>query len=460
MTATTVSDPAREARHAALRAALPDHLERLAWSADRLRAHQQDALRALLRVAIDRSEFHADRLGSVDPEAFTLDDLGSLPTMTKTQLMGDFDLVVTDPRVTRTRAEAHLAATEFDAAELDGEFMVLASGGSSGQRGLFVYSRAAAIDFLLGLVRAAMTRMTALLGGELPEEAPRMALVAAGSGVHATRALASLFGGDLIDPRSIPATLPIDEIVAQVNVLQPLLLQGYPSVIRQLADERSAGRLTVAPLAVTTTSEALTEDARARIHDAFGVGVSDVFGSSEGLLGVSPPDDPAIVLASDLSLVELVDEDNRPVAPGTPSAKVLVTNLFNPVQPLIRYELTDSFVAHDPAPDHGHLRVSVRGRSDDAFAYGPVAVHPLAVRSVLVKTPEVVEYQVRQTSTGIDVAVVTSVPVDEVGLAERLRAALAAAGLRDPAVAVRTVDASAIVRHPETGKTKRFVPLN
>ena len=45
-----------------------------------------------------------------------------------------------------------------------------------------------------------------------------------------------------------------------------------------------------------------------------------------------------------MCIVELVDADNRPVPPGVPSARVLVTNLTNLTQPLIRYELNDVFV--------------------------------------------------------------------------------------------------------------------
>ena len=173
---------------------------------------------------------------------------------------------------------------------------------------------------------------------------------------------------------------------------------------------------------------------------------------------MSAPGDEAIVLATDLAIVELVDANNQPVAPGTPSHKVLLTNIYNLAQPLIRYELTDSFVQQPPAPDHGHLRVTVAGRSDDAFVYGDITVHPLAIRSPMVKTPEVTEYRVRQTPRGVDVDVVASAAFDEAALASRIAASLAGAGLRDPDVLVRRVQA--IERNEQTGKTRRFIPLS
>ena len=60
------------------------------------------------------------------------------------------------------------------------------------------------------------------------------------------------------------------------------------------------------------------------------------------------------------------------VPAGAPSAKVLVTNLYNHVQPLIRYELTDTFIRQPKAAEHGYLRARVQGRNDDVLHYGAV----------------------------------------------------------------------------------------
>jgi phenylacetate-coenzyme A ligase PaaK-like adenylate-forming protein len=208
-------------------------------------------------------------------------------------------------------------------------------------------------------------------------------------------------------------------------------------------------------LAVTGSSEQFLADARARVVAAFGVGVVDQFGSTEGVLGASAPDDPAIVLASDLAIVELVDARDRPVPAGTPAAKALVTNLMNPTQPLIRYGLPDRFVRQPDAAEHGHLRVTVEGRADDLLRFGEVVVHPLVLRGVLVDTPEVVEYQVTQTRRGAHVAVVAPGGVHQPGLAARLAAALGGAGVHGAEVTVESV--AAVARQPDTGKTKRFV---
>jgi hypothetical protein len=75
----------------------------------------------------------------------------------------------------------------------------------------------------------------------------------------------------------------------------------------------------------------------------------------------------------------------------------------------------------------------------------------------MVKTPEVMDYKVRQTALGVELEVVVEKPLDRVRLRERLRAALKDAGLADPVVGVQAVPD--LERAPGTGKLRRFVPL-
>jgi phenylacetate-coenzyme A ligase PaaK-like adenylate-forming protein len=233
---------------------------------------------------------------------------------------------------------------------------------------------------------------------------------------------------------------------------------GYPSTLARLASEQQAGRLRIAPRSVTSSSETLGVEDRARITAGFGVPVVNQFGSTEGLLGHSEPGDDVLTFASDLCIAELVDDDHRPVPDGTPSTKVLVTNLHNLTQPLIRYELTDSFIRRPDGENPGLLRATVAGRVDDALRFGRVEVHPHVLRSELVKSPTISEYQVRQTPSGVDVDVITDGPIDPDAIAASLEQVLRAAGLDNPKAEVRKVDA--LTRHTQTGKTRRFIPYD
>jgi phenylacetate-CoA ligase len=375
--------------------------------------------------------------------------------MTKAEMMASLDEVFTDRRLTRAAAEEALAATATAPVPIFGEFVAHASGGSSGQRGVFVYDLAGIAGFVLSASRPVLARMQAL--GGPPPGGISIAMVAAGSAVHMTGAAAAQVEGPEAPVRFLPApvSLPLAEIVRRLNEYQALGLYGYPSVLSRLAAEQRAGRLQIRPMIITSTSETLTAEVRASITEAFGAPVVDTFGSTEGLIGSSAPGDGPIAFNTDMCIVELVDEANRPVAPGVASAKVLVTNLYNLVQPLIRYELNDSFVQQAPSAEHGHLRAIVQGRMDEPFRYGEVELHPHVVRSVLVRHPEVADYVVRQTEGGIEVEVLALAEVDVNEVSRELASAVEGAGMRVPEVSVRTVDE--LERDVKTGKLRRFV---
>jgi phenylacetate-CoA ligase len=434
-----------------------DRIDRLDWSAERIEGHQTEQLRALLADAVERSPFHRRRLARIDPMRFELCELPRLPVMTKADMMCDLDEVFTDRRVTAEAVERALAATGTTPVPIENDFVAMSSGGSSGVRGVFVLDETAMSEFVTAVRRSLLKRLQAL--GGPPAGGLQIAMVAAGSATHATgSAQAWTEGGDLpLRMRAVPVTLPLPEIVSRLNALDAPALFGYPSMLARLAAERRAGRLRITPLAVSSTSETLLPEVREAITEGFDVPVVDTFGSTEGLVGTSAPGDDVLVFNSDMCIVELVDERNEPVPPGVASAKVLVTNLYNRVQPLIRYELTDSFVRVFDSEADGNLRAKVRGRSDEVLHYDDAEIHPLVVRSVMCKTPEVADYQVHQTRRGIDVFALPAGPLDRERLHNQLSTALSDAGLTQPEVTVHEV--VTLPAHPESGKLRRFVPM-
>ena len=124
-------------------------LRRLRWSADRLAAERERRLRELLAWSVENSPFHAERLGGIDVSRFTEEDLPSLPIMTRDDLMGNFDDVVTDRALTLEMVNAHVDAVEEQDHYLLGQYRVVATSGTTGARVLFVYGWRDWIDFAL-----------------------------------------------------------------------------------------------------------------------------------------------------------------------------------------------------------------------------------------------------------------------------------------------------------------------
>jgi phenylacetate-CoA ligase len=131
------------ARHIdAVRAFTPEAIARLSWSRERVREEQVQRLRSVLAHAQCHSPFHAARLAHVDAEAFELEDLATLPSMTKDDVMEAWDEVVSDRELHLQDVAAHLDALlsgEKTNAYLRGKYYAAATGGSSGKRGIFLW---------------------------------------------------------------------------------------------------------------------------------------------------------------------------------------------------------------------------------------------------------------------------------------------------------------------------------
>jgi phenylacetate-CoA ligase len=146
---------------------------------------------------------------------------------------------------------------------------------------------------------------------------------------------------------ALPVTLPLPQLVEALNQFQPTYLNVYPSVAMWLADEQQAGRLRLSPQILVTVAELRTLATTQRLAEAFGVRPFDVYGCTEGLFGSECQHHRGIHLFEDTTLVENLDGDGQPVPAGQPGARLVVTNLYNRVQPLLRLEVTD-LVTLDP----------------------------------------------------------------------------------------------------------------
>ena len=435
---------------------MPEHIGRLGWDAGRLAVHQRDRLRALLARAIADSPFHAGRLRGVDPDRFELADLARLPVMTKADMMENFDAATTDRRLTRDLVERHLGRSVTDPSLLFGDYVVLVSGGSSGQRGLFVQAWDEYAEFAASVTRRAMAATVAAAGG-LPPEGLVIGMVGAGSPVHSSGLACVTATRPPVRVVSAPASLPVAEIVRRLNAAQPPNLLAYAAKLAELAAEQRDGRLKLNLRSVASFAEAISMPERIAVTEAFGVPVIDLFASTEGLVGHSEPGEAVLTFAGDTCIAECVDDEGRPVPDGTTSSKVLVTNLHNLTQPIIRYELTDRFTPAGTSGG-GALRASVEGRSDDLFRYAEASVHPFVIGAPLLHAPAVREFQIRQTERGADIAAVIDGDFDPSAVEASVKRSLRQAGVASPQV--RFCRVGALDRDPMTSKARRFIPLS
>lgn len=438
-------------------------LARDGWSREQLLTYQAGRLRALLEHAVSHSRWYRDTLGADAAER----PLAELPSLPKASLMDHFDELVSDPRLRRADLEAHMAGPD-PARSFLGEYRVLTTSGTTGLRGVFALTEDEAAVWIAASMRAGMR------AGFGPQA--RVVGIGTPSRLHLTRQLFAPLGDALgrdARLRGVPAppdlstATPLPELVAALNAYQPEALVGYPSIAGLLADEQLAGRLRIAPRGGAFGAEPLTPNLRRRIRAAWGFEPTSMYAATESpVIASSTPEHAELEIAEDLVLVEVVDEHNRPVPPGTHGVKVLITNLVNFAQPLIRYELTDAVtLAEGPNPAGRPYRriAAIEGRSAEvlhlpARGGGATAVHPSILRAAFAPVPEVRQYQFLYDGRGLQARVVLA-PDAPAGTLDRLRRslerAIEATGAVAPPVDVRPV--TALQREPGPGHKIKLV---
>lgn len=293
---------------------LPEHLERLTWSQERVQAERTRGLRTLLRVAKEHSPWRRERLAYLDPSCVQEADLATIPPMTKDDLMRHFDAILTACDVSRDLAEAHLDGLIGDA-YLRGHYHVVASGGSSGVRGVFLFDWEGWL--LCALTQQRFRARARARLGITPDAVS--AVVAGGKATHMSYVISHTFGRNLV---SIPTTLPICEMVARLNTLQPVVLGGYLSILFALASETSAGRLSIHPRLVMCGSEPLLPEMHRRIEDVWSVRVMNGYFTSEGASASDYGVGRGMHLNEDVCIFESVDAEGRLVVAGQRAAKL------------------------------------------------------------------------------------------------------------------------------------------
>jgi phenylacetate-coenzyme A ligase PaaK-like adenylate-forming protein len=348
---------------------------------------------------------------------------------------------------------------ERAAEPLFGQYRIVGTGGTTGQRGLAVYDQHAweiAVAVTLRILR-----MQEIAADD------RVLGIGAPTPLHMTNRLFAELRNVRTDAPRVSLTTPLPDVVAALNAFQPTAVITYPSFIRRLAEEQQAGRLRIAVRKFCSVAETLTQDVRDLASQVWGAKVLNGYGTTEaGVVAQECPWTTGLHVLDDLLVVEVVDERNRPVPAGVTGHKVLVTTLFNRTFPLIRYEFSDlATVATGACPcGRPHLRLaSLQGRREDVLVLpardgGQVRMNAYLLGETLLHVPAVREYQLNPWPHGIGIRVVLRDGARVTQTVESLRHAISAeldaAGAMVDAVNVEVVDA---IERTGTGAKQRAV---
>ena len=370
-------------------------LEQTQWL---LRKHikqlQMAKLKELLRLALQHCPWHAERIRAAGLDVngdvqLTLEDLRRLPTMDKADAREHRDGIVWRG--------------------VPGGAFLYNTGGSSGQPLTFYYGRLRQASDTAGRMRA--HRWWGVNVGD-----PEVWLWGAPVELSKTDRIKTL-RDRLINQLFLNAfemsPENMDAYIEAIQSFKPKCIYGYASSIALLAAwARDLGADLKLPSlkVVFTTGEPIYPHQREIIQEVFGVPAANEFGSRD--IGFTAHESPEgqMLLMSESHILEVLDQDGRPVAPGE-LGEAVITGLCSQAQPFIRYRTGDIIRYTDEKCIAGrglHVIGEVAGRSTDFVTRADGTImHALAVIYVLRATEGVAEFKfIQHTTKRVEIIVV------------------------------------------------------
>jgi phenylacetate-CoA ligase len=169
------------------------------------------------------------------------------------------------------------------------------------------------------------------------------------------------------------------------------MIIGYPSAIKILGELVEKGEIQIKVFRVISCGEPLNANLRRYMEEVFHADVVNIYGASESLaLGVETNHEEGMYLFDDMNFIEVED--------GT----MYLTSLYNYVQPLIRYKISDQLKLKETDEECIYpftKAESLLGRNEDLMwfedRYGNREfLHPLSIEGFCIEG--MLDYQFRQ----------------------------------------------------------------
>ena len=356
---------------------------------------QKQRLRELVTYARGHSPYFKQLYKDL-PENFSLADL---PPTEKNVLNEHYNQWVTDPELNKDKVMAYVERDINDTSLLLGRYTALKTSGSTGNPLPMVR------DDYHNKIHSSMISRRLMKGIDPELLSPAKHRIA--TVIHTSPGASSYCGylrNRAANPRhadnmmAISVLESIDSIVDKLNAFQPEVLTGYASSLILLANEKAKGTLKISVLAICNSAELLTPEAYRRITEAFDCPVLNNYCMTEGGEIAMANGGPEMRLNEDWVIVEPVNADKQPVQNNSEfSDGILITDLSNFVQPIIRYYVSDRVKILPPANDTDFPQLQIDGRVMEAFILGGKQYTMAAIVPKAEIWPGLIKYQAVQT---------------------------------------------------------------
>ncbi len=339
---------------------------------------QKKRLCELVEYARANSPYFARHYESL-PQKYSLEDI---PPTEKGTLLENFNDWVTDRELDLSKVQEYLKRDTSDTSLLLGKYSALQTSGSTGTPLPMVR------DAHRNAVHSSLIaqRLLGQLSMDLMDQ--RKSRIA--SIIHTSPTASSYasflrmqtaypeYSGNML---AISVFENIDSIVQKLNDFAPDTITGYPSMLVRLAEEKAAGKLAVTPKMIASSAELLPDRSYHRLREVFKCPVINNYCMTEGGEIAMTHNCPHLHINEDWIIVEPVDKDKNPIGMSEEfSEGILVTDLSNFIQPVIRYYVSDRVrIKKSTCPNSELPQLEIQGRVYDTFSFGERSFSTIAL---------------------------------------------------------------------------------
>lgn len=360
---------------------------------EQIKRIQEKKLYDLLVYAYENSEYYRN---SFNKSGITKEDIKSIPLsafpcIDKLKLIDNFDKIVTTSDLKQEQLCKFDEEESLDNKIFKEKYHVVHSSGSTGKPNYFVYDNHAWNSMLVGIIRGALWNMSLPKMLKFLLKGPRVLYIAATDGRYGgAMSVSDGINGVGAKQLFLDINIPLNEWIDKIRHFNPNMIIGYPSAIKILGELIERDNLKLSIERIVSCGEPLSAGLRSYLKKVFNTEIYNFYGASESLaLGIEDDVCDGMYLFDDLNIIE-VEKDC-----------IYLTCLYNFVQPLIRYKISDKLVY--TKSQHGRFPFSIVetiiGRNEDVMWFNgkdgkKEFLHPLAVEGICVEG--LLDYQFRK----------------------------------------------------------------
>ena len=346
-------------------------------SREQIKALQEKKLRRMLKYAFSHSPYYRVTFAKngINDKNIDTAPLSQFPVTDKSILLRHFNEIVTAPDLSQENLRSFDENTALDKRAFKNKYHLVHSSGSTGKPAYFVYDNKAWNYMLVGMLRAALWNMSMTEILKYFLHTPRLLYIAATDGRYGG---AMAIGDGIANVGAkqlfIDVNTPLEKWIEQINKFQPDMIIGYPSALKILGELCEDSKIHINAFRTISCGEPLSSNLRSYLADTLKTEIINFYGASESIvMGLEETPEDGMYLFDDMNYIEVEN--------GT----MYLTSLYNFIQPLIRYKISDNLTFKADGKKYPFSRAeSIFGRNEDILWFNgkdgkKEFLHPLAI---------------------------------------------------------------------------------